>query len=112
MYTYKLEVAANQCDHPTETPNGNITFQDGDPANIFPGDMIEYICNEGTELEGPQYRFCLRSGNWSDSEPQCVGEELLHRRYSCRTIVYYTLQMLQRQAADKSQVPVGNLKLI
>ena len=66
-------VAVNQCDPPAEIVNGNITFQDSDPANILPGDMIEYACSEGTELEGPQYRFCQRTGNWSDTEPQCIG---------------------------------------
>ena len=66
-------MATNQCDPPPEVYNGNITFQDSDPANILPGDMIEYTCNNGTELKGPQYRFCQRNGNWSDEEPQCIG---------------------------------------
>ena len=72
-YIMHITVAVNQCDPPAEIVNGNITFQDSDPANILPGDMIEYTCSKGTELEGPQYRFCQRTGNWSDTEPQCIG---------------------------------------
>ena len=66
-------VEVNQCESPEEVMNGNITYQDNDPTNILPGDMIEYTCAQGTELQGPQYRFCQRNGNWSDSEPQCIG---------------------------------------
>ena len=80
-YTHYI-VAVNQCDTPSEIINGNITFQDSDPSNILPGDMIEYACNEGTELRGPQYRFCQRSGNWSDDDPQCVGKFI-----PCQTII-------------------------
>ena len=66
-------VAVNQCDPPVEVENGNITFRDSDPANILPGDMIEYVCDDGTELNGSHYRYCQRNGNWSDEEPQCIG---------------------------------------
>lgn len=75
MMVHTRLVAVNQCDPPVEVENGNITFQDSDPANILPGDMIEYACNNGTELKGPQYRFCQRNGNWSDEEPQCIGNQ-------------------------------------
>ena len=71
-------MAVNRCEIPTEVANGNITFQDDDPDNILPGDMIEYACNEGTELQGPKYRFCQRNGNWSEDEPQCLGKSIIY----------------------------------
>ena len=54
--------------------NGGISYEDGDPNNIFVGDRIEYYCANGTELHGSRYRFCQRNGNWSDSEPECKGQ--------------------------------------
>ena len=89
-YTHAL-VAVNQCEVPTKLVNGNITFEDDDPANILPGDMIEYACSEGTELQGPQYRFCQRNGNWSDEQPQCIGER---KMFSKLPILTHTCVLL------------------
>ena len=80
-------MAVTQCDPPTEPVNGNITFQDNDPANVLPGDMIEYACNVGSELQGPQYRFCQRNGNWSDTEPQCASKTHLYEVLYCTKII-------------------------
>lgn len=53
---------------------GNITYANGDPSNILVGDIITYSCEPGTDLRGPSKRFCQRSGNWTGSDPECVGE--------------------------------------
>ena len=53
---------------------GNITYSNGDPANILVGDVITYSCAPGTDLHGPSQRFCQRSGNWTGSDPECVGK--------------------------------------
>ena len=64
-------MTAERCDPPQVLENGNVTFKDEDPANILSGDMITYICDPGTQLKGPQYRYCQRNGNWSGEEPLC-----------------------------------------
>jgi hypothetical protein len=71
MYT----VTVDQCDRPRNITNGGISYEDDDPNNIFVGNRIEYNCANGTELKGSKYRFCQRNGNWSDSEPECKGQE-------------------------------------
>ncbi len=68
-------VTVDQCDRPRNITNGGISYEDDDPNNIFVGNRIEYNCANGTELQGSKYRFCQRNGNWSDSEPECKGQD-------------------------------------
>ena len=70
-------VSAERCDPPAEILAGNISFTNGDPANILVGDVISYACDTGTELHGPMQRYCLRNGNWSGSEPKCIGKQIM-----------------------------------
>ena len=69
-------MSAERCDPPAEILAGNISFTNGDPANILVGDVISYTCDLGTELRGPMLRYCLRNGNWSGAEPKCIGEQI------------------------------------
>ena len=66
-------VSAERCLPPMDVPYGNISYTNEDPANILVGDVISYTCEAGMELHGPAQRFCLRTGNWSGSEPECIG---------------------------------------
>ena len=68
-----MPVSSERCDPPEDIINGTISFINNDTSNIFIGDMITYTCEPGSELQGPQERFCLRSGNWSGYEPQCLN---------------------------------------
>lgn len=67
-------MTVDQCERPMNLSNGVISYEDGDSSNIFIGNRIEYHCANGTELRGVQYRFCQRNGNWSGSEPECIGQ--------------------------------------
>lgn len=69
-------MSSERCEQPDEILNGTISYQDNDTSNVLVGDIISYSCDPGTELQGPNQRFCQRSGNWSDSEPLCIGEAL------------------------------------
>lgn len=40
-----------------------------------------YSCDAGYELFGDLSRTCLANGNWSDSQPSCIGESCCYRHY-------------------------------
>ena len=65
-------VLVAKCDPPHEILNGSVLFLDSDRESLLPGDMITYMCDEGYELTGNENRFCLRSGNWSGKDPECI----------------------------------------
>lgn len=70
-------VSPERCNPPEEIENGTISFFSEDPSNILIGDSITYSCENGSRLEGPVQRYCLRSGNWSEYEPQCISKKIL-----------------------------------
>ncbi|XP_052776199.1 sushi, von Willebrand factor type A, EGF and pentraxin domain-containing protein 1-like isoform X1 [Mya arenaria] len=39
------------------------------------GDVLEYRCNAGYAIQGPMFRNCTSSGQWSGDEPKCVRSE-------------------------------------
>ena len=56
------------CD-PLEAPmNGAVT----DDRRC--GSSALYSCNSGYQLSGSDTRYCLKSGNWSDEAPTCLGK--------------------------------------
>ncbi|XP_064395022.1 complement factor H-related protein 4-like [Halichondria panicea] len=65
--TCLLEV--DRCDLPSKINNGNI---ESDKVALLPGDLVTYTCEKGYELSGQGKRYCLRNGNWSDQQPECL----------------------------------------
>lgn len=39
------------------------------------GSVLEYRCNEGYRLNGPDWRNCTENGQWSGTEPSCTRNE-------------------------------------
>lgn len=74
-------MSLGHCDTPEDISNGTITYTNGDPSNVFIGDVLIYSCEVGYELLGASERFCMRNGNWSGPQPQCsaIGEEAYGR---------------------------------
>lgn len=67
-------MSSERCESPGDILNGTISYINEDSANTLVGDIITYSCDPGTELKGPSKRFCLRNGNWTEYEPECVGK--------------------------------------
>ncbi|NXR95280.1 SUSD2 protein, partial [Hypocryptadius cinnamomeus] len=56
-------ISCGWLDHPTNGRKNN--------TNYLLGSTINFTCNEGYELTGPQERTCQVSGAWSGDTPQC-----------------------------------------
>lgn len=60
--------APSSCD-PLENPqNGRVTF---DGTSV--GSSATYVCNIGFILNGNERRQCLRTGEWTGTDPTCKG---------------------------------------
>ena len=65
-------VLVDKCNPPNEILNGSVLVLDNDRESLLPGDMVTYTCDDGYELSGSESRFCLRTGNWSGQDPECI----------------------------------------
>ena len=65
-YFYLLFDTATDCGPLTDPDNGKVTF---DGTSV--GSSVSYTCNDGFILSGNQRRQCLRTGNWTGSDPIC-----------------------------------------
>ncbi|KAG7461968.1 hypothetical protein MATL_G00196770 [Megalops atlanticus] len=54
------------CDPPASPEHGSVTFSD-----TALGSLVQYICDEGYELEGQTIRQCVSGRQWSDTAPYC-----------------------------------------
>ena len=52
-----------------ENPDNGIV----DVSGNQPGDTAVYSCNDGFTLDEVDTRTCGQDGQWSGSEPTCVG---------------------------------------
>ena len=78
-----LIVSPEKCEPPDDIPNGNISYTNDDPSNTLVGDAITYSCEAGTELQGPAIRVCLKTGNWSSDQPECLGKSVIWTQVKC-----------------------------
>lgn len=67
-------MSSERCDPPEDVANTTIAYINEDSSNVMVGDVVIYSCDPGMKLNGRSERFCLRFGNWSGSEPECVGK--------------------------------------
>lgn len=44
------------------------------------GNVLQYSCNEGFRLDGPESRTCTADGTWSGDEPLCTRDECIRTR--------------------------------
>lgn len=72
-YTIFITVSSERCDQPEDIANGTIAYINDDSSSIMVGDVITYSCVPGMHLIGSRERFCLRTGNWTGSQPMCHG---------------------------------------
>ena len=49
--------------------NGIVTLN-----GVTFGSLATYVCNTGFVLDGNVQRMCLATGEWSGSDPSCIGE--------------------------------------
>ena len=52
-----------------------------DVSGNQPGDTAVYSCDDGFTLDGVDTRTCGENGQWSGSEPTCVGKYALPHLY-------------------------------
>ena len=78
--TFSISVV--NCGTLTDPPNGMVTL-----TNTTFGGTATYSCNTGYTLSGDMTRMCGADGNWTGSEPNCVGE--------CLHVLKYTLSREQ-----------------
>ncbi|XP_076346234.1 sushi, von Willebrand factor type A, EGF and pentraxin domain-containing protein 1-like isoform X1 [Tachypleus tridentatus] len=62
-----------QCPHPSNPENGHVVVKD-----LKFGSVVQYICNEGYELKGPENRTCLINKIWSEENPFCTPVKCPH----------------------------------
>ena len=55
-----------KCFHPNEIDHGKLILSD-----MAFGSEVEYVCDEGYQLEGPPKRICSGDKQWSGSDPVC-----------------------------------------
>ena len=55
-------------------PHGNVSYQIENTTEPEPGDVVLYYCDDLYQLEGTNYRVCLKNGTWTEKEPKCIGE--------------------------------------
>ena len=59
------------CGTPKAPENGHISLTEG---TLFEA-QVNYLCDEGYNLEGSATRTCLTDGQWSDKTPTCKLKE-------------------------------------
>lgn len=52
---------------------GNIEHGRVELDSFFYFSKVNYTCDEGFIIQGPQTRVCLANGTWSGVEPKCIG---------------------------------------
>ena len=72
------------CTMLTAPTNGMITCSGGDNVPTV-GDTCSYTCNTGYVLSGNSMRTCGSGGNWSGTEPTCIGKETDFSTSNCCT---------------------------
>jgi len=45
-----------------------------DPCVGSEGDMVQFSCDEGYQLNGAASTVCLNTSKWTNHPPQCTGE--------------------------------------
>lgn len=70
--------------------NGVIRYLSG----TKPGNIAEYVCNDGFQLVGDGFRDCLTTGLWSGVAP------------TCEHIISKTLVIIQKRGSDFFHVSV------
>lgn len=66
MFTPPLVV---ECPALPQPDNGLVTL-----SGVTFGSLATYVCNAGFVLDGNVQRTCLATGEWSGSDPSCIGE--------------------------------------
>ena len=61
------------CPNLEDPPNGIVIV-----SGNKPGDTAMYICDVGFTPDGEDMRTCGDDGQWSGSEPMCVGKFTQH----------------------------------
>lgn len=106
-----LLVSAARCDFPEEILNGTIIFTDNNTANIMVGDAIAYNCAVNMKLHGPRERVCMKTGNWSGSQPQCVGQYLnCHYKYLGFSYKTAYANVVYNKSCSEIQLPLISSK--
>lgn len=77
----------DRCDRPSVIDNGVVIIT---KDILLPGDEITYTCKEGYELSGREKRYCLRTGNWSEEQPECLG---IYYNYDHELYIIYTVSL-------------------
>ncbi|KAL1421547.1 hypothetical protein MTO96_022986 [Rhipicephalus appendiculatus] len=67
-WTGSPPVCEANCPAPSAIANGDVSVPG---SKIFPNTPIQYRCNAGYTLIGPQVRVCQANGTWSGAEPVC-----------------------------------------
>ncbi|XP_075729626.1 complement receptor type 2-like isoform X1 [Rhipicephalus microplus] len=67
-WTGAAPVCEANCPVPGPIANGDVSVPG---SKLFPNIPVQYQCNVGYTLVGPQVRVCQADGTWSGSEPVC-----------------------------------------
>ncbi len=84
------------CSEPDLVSNGHYNTIDGNiNSSFFAGTTIEYICNEGYQLEGSKNSTCLLSGEWSSkSECTSISTEVDSNFTATNTLLFIGIPLL------------------
>jgi len=76
-------ITAIRCKRVRPLVNGTVLGND-----VLYGASVRYRCNIGFRLQGPETRTCQADGTWSDNEPTCSGEFILHgSKLNCSQLI-------------------------
>lgn len=65
----KMFSGERHCGHPAVPPNARVSLSNN--ADITPGTVVTYECDEGYELFGAHQRECTLRGDWTTEPPFC-----------------------------------------
>ena len=67
FYSMKLQYTVS-CDEPESPMNGDVVR-----TGITQGDNASYFCHPGFTISGDRNRTCQPDGQWSGTQPECLG---------------------------------------
>ena len=81
------------CEHPKKLRHGLRKFDEAFNGIIRNGTIVEFSCEKGGTLKGPDKKKCLVSGLWDPEErPECMTNHSV--QFCCNSYVIVLLMLL------------------
>ena len=80
------------CEHPKKLRHGVRKFDEAFDGIIRNGTVVEFSCEKGWTLKGPETKKCLVIGLWDPEErPQCMTNYSV--QFNCNSYVIFLFML-------------------